>query len=233
MFHEEAKAIQEIAKTTGKVVDASRALGGYFSRFSDGPMAEAASYIAEQIRYSRFERQISFFEKVSDRLAKSPHLASHMKAIPLKILAPLLEAATLEDDEALQQRWAALLINASNDHFPIKIQRSYLSILEQLSTLDALVIDRIYSLPFEQIQHNGATIWGLPEQTSVFDQSLEIKKPSDEVLVSVGNLVRLGCLRSAMTWGGGESFERVLPTVLGKHFVLACRDEPIPSGCLL
>lgn len=47
--------------------------------------------------------------------------------------------------------------------------------------------------------------------------------PTEAVVISLSNLVRLGCLRPEMTWGGGENFGRVNPTIAGQAFVKACR----------
>jgi len=37
LIEEEFKAIQEVAKTTGKAIDAAREAGGFIARFVSGP----------------------------------------------------------------------------------------------------------------------------------------------------------------------------------------------------
>lgn len=37
-MEEEAKAVQEVAKTTGKAIDAAREAGGFIARFVAGPL---------------------------------------------------------------------------------------------------------------------------------------------------------------------------------------------------
>ena len=51
--------------------------------------------------------------------------------------------------------------------------------------------------------------------------------PSAEVMLALSNLERVDCLRLGMTWGGGGSFRRINPTLLGKEFVAACRVNQI------
>lgn len=41
-------------------------------------------------------------------------------------------------------------------------------------------------------------------------------------MLSLANLARLGCISIQKSWGGGEIFKLVNPTLLGKSFVEAC-----------
>lgn len=222
MFDEESKAIQEVAKASGKLLEVASALGNYFSRFSDGPFSQSARYIAEQIQFARYESQLSFLEKIQTRIAANPQIKAHRRNVPLKVLVPLIEAATLEENDDLQEKWAALLLNAADSTFSIEIQRSYLSMLAELSVMDAKILEAVYALPFADIQHNGVSTAELPNRATVFDPRIEYSTPKEEVLISIGNLTRIGCLRVGLTWGGGESSKIVSPTILGKNFVLAC-----------
>jgi hypothetical protein len=47
--------------------------------------------------------------------------------------------------------------------------------------------------------------------------------PARDVEVSLENLIRLGCLTAAMTWGGGRVVANVNPTTLGRELVNACK----------
>jgi len=135
-----------------------------------------------------------------------------------------MQGASLEEDDDLQDRWAALLVNAANANFHSEVRRSYAAILEQLTPLDAHILDVLYSLPFEMSQHDGITTGELPVRARIKEEKeQEFPLPSEEVVISHSNLARLGCLLPGMTWGGGEIFGRVNPTVAGKSFVEACR----------
>jgi hypothetical protein len=115
-------------------------------------------------------------------------------------------------------------VNAANASFAGEIRRSYTSILEQLTPLDARILDVPYSLPFDESQHKGIVTADLPHSARVAgEKEQDLTLPSEEVVIALSNLARLGCLRPGMTWGGGESFDRVNPTIAGKAFVHACR----------
>lgn len=177
----------------------------------------------DKLKYIRWERQIRMIQKSEEFLTKAG-LSSPTRSVPLNIAIPILQAAGIEEDDELQNRWAALLVNASNADFNVDIRRSYVSILEQLNSFDVLVMEAIYSLPFNTTQHDGIVAADLPDSPRVpIKDEGELPQPSEKLLLSLSNLARLGCLRPAGTWGGGESYARINPTVAGKVFIEACR----------
>lgn len=225
-MNEEAKAVQEIAKTTGKAVDAAREAGGFIARFISGPLEQGVGIFEDKLKYLRWERQVRLMQRAEQFLALSGQSAPN-RPVPIKIAIPLIQGASLEEDDFLQDRWAALLVNAGTTSFNGEVRRSYVAILEQLTPLDARILEVVYSLPFELSQHNGVNTSDLPNHARIPDEKeQELSLPSEEVVLSLSNLVRLGCLRPQMTWGGGESFAKVNPTIAGKSFVNACR---VPS----
>lgn len=222
-MEEQSKAIKEVAKTTGKAIDTAREAGGFISKFIAGPLEQGVGIFEDKLKYIRWERQVRLMQRVEDFLRLSG-LEAPTRPVPMKIAIPIMQGATLEEDNTLQDRWAALLVNAGNSSFSGEIRRSYASILEQLTPLDAQILDVIYSLPFDQSQHAGIVTEELPDRARIPEdkEQEEIKAPPEEVIITLSNLARLGCLRPSITWGGGESFRKVNPTIAGKAFVSAC-----------
>lgn len=221
-MEEEAKAIQEVARTAGKAIDAARQAGGFIAKFVQGPLQEGIGIFEDYLKYLRWERQVRLFRRAEELLAASG-LSAPTRSVPLKIAIPIIQGAILEDDDDLQDRWAALLVNAANASFEGEIRRSYAVILEQLTALDASILDVLYSLPFEQSRHAGIVTAELPARAHIKEEREKVGRfPREEVTISLSNLARLGCLRPAVTYGGGESFIWVNPTVAGRAFVRAC-----------
>lgn len=213
----------EIAKTTGKAIDAAREAGGFIARFVSGPLEQGMGIFEDRLRYARWERQVRLMQRAQEFLRRLG-LDEPTRPVPLKLIIPILQGAGLEDDDDLQDRWAALLVNAANANFHGEVRRSYVAILEQLTPFDAQILDVLYSMSFEACQHAGIVTVGLPRSAHVkVDSEQELSLPSEEVVISLSNLARLGCIRPTMTLGGGESFSRVNPTVAGKAFIEACR----------
>ena len=227
-MEEESKAVQEVAKTTGKAIDAAREAGGFIARFISGPLEQGIGIFEDRLKYTRWERQIRLWKR-ADAFLKQEGLSAPTKAVPLKLAVPLLQAATLEDNDELQDKWAALLVNAANADCSFEIQRSFIDILEQLTPLEAKILDVLYSLPFEKSQHDGILTADLPHSASIKGEKQDnFPAPNEEIVLALSNLARLGCLRPSMTWGGGESFGKINPTILGRSFVRACQLSNYP-----
>ena len=60
---ETAKAIQEVAKTTGKAIDASEKFGTFFSRFAQGSLEQCMGIFEDKLKYMRWERQLRLIKR--------------------------------------------------------------------------------------------------------------------------------------------------------------------------
>ena len=220
---ETAKAGQEIAKTTGKAIDVGEKLGQFVARFICGPMEQASGIVEDKLKYLRWERQLRLMKR-AEELMKQLGMREPSRAVPLKLAIPLLQGASLEDDDDLQDLWAKLLVNAADADSPITIKRVFIDILENIGPLEARILQVVYSIPFADMQHHGVVTKDLPNSAMIRpdDPNFKTERPSPEVELALANLARLGCLSPAKTWGGGEVFDSINPSLLGKVFVEAC-----------
>lgn len=220
---EEAKAIQEISKVAVKVMDISEKFGGFVAKFISGSLEEGMGIFEDKFKYMRWERQVRLIKRAEDFM-KEVGMEKPIKPIPIKFAIPLFQAATLEDDDYLQDLWARLLVNSSNENNRVELCRTYIDILERLSPLEAKILVKIYSTPFNEMEHKGVFTVGLPEKVTIFspekfDEIKQYKFNDEKILFALANLSRLGCISPLKTIGGGEIFSVVNPTVLGKYLV--------------
>ena len=221
---ETAKAVQEVAKATGKAIDAGQKFGGFISRYVAGPIQQGMGIFEDKLKYMRWERQVRLMQR-AEQLLLEAGLTRPTRAIPLKLAVPLLEAASLEDDDYLQDLWARLLVNAANGSSHVTLQRAYIAVLEQLTPLEAVILQKIYSLPYDETRHHGVEVGKLPDEVAVGKDDGKgdnLHEPPEEVRLALANLARLGCIGIQKSWGGGELFKQINPTLLGKSFVEAC-----------
>jgi hypothetical protein len=221
---ETAKAAQEIAKTTGKAIDAGQRFGTFISKYVAGSIEEGMGIVEDKLKYMRWERQLRLMQR-ADQLLIEAGLTHPTRAVQLKLAVPLLAAASLEEDDLLQDLWARLLVNAANAQSHITLHRAYISVLEQLTPLEAFILQKIYSLPYEQTRHAGIEVGRLPGEVTVGNEggsNAELIEPDEEIKLALANLARLGCIIIGKSWDGGELFDSVNPTLLGKSFVEAC-----------
>lgn len=103
--------------------------------------SEAGGLLADELRFQRFKRQLKIIrkaEKLVDDAGVSP------KAVPLKVLAPLIAWGSLEDDEDMVARWASLLASASCGAAGFHV--IYPELLRQLEAREARMIDSLFVL---------------------------------------------------------------------------------------
>lgn len=220
---ETAKATQEVAKTASNVIDAGRQMGGFVSRFISGSLEQAVGIVEDKLRYIRWERQQRLIRRAEEYM-REQGVSAPNKSIQLKNVVPLLEYATLEEDDNLQDMWARLLVNGTNEATGVNIERSFIEILAQISPLEAQILQVIYALPFESTRNAGIITENLPSSAEIAQEKpeKEYNDPSTVVKLALANLARIGCLKFPATWGGGEVFTQINPTLIGKEFVAAC-----------
>lgn len=223
VIKEAAKAAQELAKVTSKGIDAGREMGGFVAKFVSGPLQQASGIIEDKLRYVRWERQQRLIKKANEYLAEHG-LPDPDKPLPWKTALPLLQYATIEEDNDLQDMWARLLVNGTSTSSGLSIERSFVEILGQISPLEAKILTAIYSLPFEETLHGGIVTESLPNAASVADEKKlnEYTDPSEDIKLALASLARLGCVKFRLSWGGGEIYNCVNPTLIGHRFVEAC-----------
>lgn len=219
---EGAKAVQEIAKATGKGIDAAREAGGFIAKYIHGPLEQATGIWTDKLKYTRWERQVTLMHRANAKMAELG-LSEPIHALPLKIAIPILQEGSMEEDDYLQDRWANLLVNASSG---VEVRATYISMLRDMTSLDVQILARIYSYPDEPGRVQAVLINDLPASTRLLEpgEQVSYEHPNlpQEVALSVENLVRLGCIKPAEGFAGAIHYGCMLYTVLGRGFVAAC-----------
>lgn len=222
---EGAKAVKEVAKTTGKAVDALREAGAFLAKYIKGPLDQASAIVEDRLKYIRWERQIRLMLR-ADEFLSSAGLAAPTRSVPLKVAIPIMVDGSLEEDDKLQDIWAQLLANAADRDSGVEVHHMFLSILKDLTSQDVQVLNLIYAVT-EEDASTGIWTAHLPDQIILnknLAQGEVVKKsPTPEMQLSLSNLYRLGLLTVTSTWGGGSlTFNYIMQTVLGREFVRAC-----------
>ncbi len=224
-FEETAKATQEVAKTAGKAIDASRELGGFFNRVFGRSLDQLAGMGEDSLTYHRRVRQLRLAKRFEE-IRKELGFDEPIDPIELKVGIPLIEAASLEDDDGLQDLYARLLATATNPGSKVKAKRAFVSILQELGPLEVLLLDLIYCAPgpLGTVVRTGT----LPDR---YAQNMDqgVPPPSHEVELALWTLARAGCIEPGSGFGGVTSITAVVLTALGRALVeAAIRVPPRP-----
>ena len=223
-IQETAKATQEVAKTTGKAIDAAEKLGKFVSKYIAGSLEQGMGIVHDKLMYMRWERQQRYMAR-AQLFLKQLGLEEPSRAVPMQLLIPMLQGASLEENDELQDRWAKLLVNAADAESRVVVTRNYITILEHLTPYDARVLDKIYSVP-EQEFARGFWVCGVVNEFYPDPSNIDAKNPPAELRLALESLMQLGVITGNPGYSGNPTF-LIYQNMLGRSFVNACklRDE--------
>jgi Abortive infection alpha len=148
-FKEGAKAVQEVAKVAGKVVDAGTGTAGWLDRLFGAGLGHAVGRRwSDRQLVARIEASILdwgrlelLLHKVQQRLKAAGTTQTRMP--PPKIVLPLLEHATMEYEDDLHTMYANLLASALDPE--MEIEKKFVSVLAELSGTDVRVLRDMFA----------------------------------------------------------------------------------------
>src|SRR6266852_1102029 len=205
-----------------------------------GPAAtEIGLSCGDSFRVWRLKRTVRLLEEVRQIAVEA---GLHLKPVAPRLLFPLLESASLEDDEDLHERWVALLTNAATTDYDNEILPCFPDILRQLTTEEAQFLDRAYDQVTTDAEKRRAEIRErnpkAPEDAGTAAISGQLLKPVHPIMVE--NLERLMLVtRDTVPLSLNDSLTNTFPpanrlyvTELGRSFVRACHlpkrnQEPV------
>ena len=133
----------DLIKHAPELLKGGAALAGTL-KFTDvvkamlGPTtAEIAERFRDEVRRYRYGRQLECLKK-AEKMAKDAGFTPN--AVPIKLLFPLLEGASLEENEDLHTMWAALLANAASPTKKGEVRPGFVAILRQMAPDEAKLL---------------------------------------------------------------------------------------------
>lgn len=113
-----------------------------------GPsIKEISETFADNFRLRRFKNQTKILIKANEHIKK---LGFDPKKIDLKVLAPLVQLSSLEENQDLQQRWAKLITNIVRVDGQTLLKQNSIEIISKISNEEAQLIDFLHKLSFEK-----------------------------------------------------------------------------------
>lgn len=228
MPEEEAKAVQEVAKTVGKGLDVAEKVSGFLKMIFGDAFKELGASLHDWCKYFRYTQLLRIQHKVSE-IHRERGIEGGVAPIPLRYAIPLIQGASQEDEDTIQDLWAGLIANTTDPERRLTINKVYIQILTALEPLDALLLRFI-------VKRGSSNVFQTRSSGLDLDRICEdIDMPKSQLGVSVQNLIRLGCVREVEPSqtnvvdipGIGPrnnftSYFRFMPTALGFSLVQAC-----------
>lgn len=179
---------------------------------------EMGGIIADQVKLRRFKNQIKIFGKAQEILKENK---IDPKKVSLKVLAPLIEMSSYEEEETLQEKWSKLVALVLSGNQDILFQQNCISILSKLSSDEALLLEDFFKelqqrridrhekqlKYYEQTQKNNPnskwhTYPKKPEEYSVTSFGFNVSKYAKEKKINendlyfkISNMIALGLLK--------------------------------------
>ncbi len=153
-----------------------------------GPAATEVGLAAgDSVKFWRIRRALRFVQEIQ-RLTN--HSNKEIHRIATRLFFPVLEAASIEDDDEMQTRWAALIANEATSVG--SVHPSYIDVLKQLAPVDAKLLDELCDWSERYNKRRITTGYSIPLMDGDSEVMVILKSRED----SLDNLVRLGLIRS-------------------------------------
>lgn len=185
---EEAKAVQEIAKVTGKGLDlVGDATKGTIRIFAE-VIEHLAAGLGGKAALWRYKNLLVISDKVDD-IHRARKLAGKPIPLTLEFALPILEAASIEVDDEVQNLWAGLLANATDPNKTFKIKKVFIETLRGMQALDAVILQKLAT--YEDQQEYSIVSGNLLNSDRLAE---EVNAQLLDVQISLQSLARLGCV---------------------------------------
>lgn len=176
----------------------------FLSKLLGPAISESGQLIADQIRFRRFKNQVTIFTKAKSFLEQKQ---IEPKQINLKILAPLIEYSSLEEDEQVQNTWANVIANISTYDTEQSFNLKCIEILKEITPNEIILLDYLFE-KFKTKEKETLEKWKDKEwfknRTSVSpDNSIfspwtfkdELKMTKEQIDLYVDRLVSFGVVK--------------------------------------
>lgn len=118
----------------------------FIEKIVASPVMEGTGIFTDKVKYWRFKNQVNIITKAREYL-KSKGIETPKK-IPIKDISTLLEYASFEEEEVMQDSWAKLLANAMNPNNKFDACHLFSQLLNQLSVNEFHVLVYLKSRSF-------------------------------------------------------------------------------------
>ena len=116
-------------------------LANLIKKLNGGAGEQIGGILTDEIAARRQIRRMYLFKKVQQAIENA---GFEPQRIPDNIWAPILQEASLQEDETLQDIWANLLANAADPRRATPVLPSFSSILREFTSREARLLDFVY-----------------------------------------------------------------------------------------
>ena len=227
--NETTSDIAGIGKAAASVEMGTREVRELLSLFFKPPITELGLWAGDWLRIQR-ERQ--FVKTMAKAKSNLDNAGIEIKSVQLKLMVPLMDACSLENEEDMSDRWANLLAAAASGN---SVLPSHVQLLSALSSDEARFLDSLKKLQ-QASRPKGSQGWRAVCGVSVMDLRLQLRLSQNEYNRLVINLFRLGLVDVVHKQEGTMIGDFPFPplddkmmigtTAFGDDFLAVCNKPP-------
>jgi len=131
-----------IEKIAGKALEeAAKESEGLLKTLFKEYLSELGGKMADNMRFKRYKNSLKILNDVN-KLIKEKNIEP--KSVPLKVLSPLLEFSSLEEEPTIQKMWSNLTVDILERDEDSMFQQNAISALNKISIKEAEIIKHLY-----------------------------------------------------------------------------------------
>ena len=237
---ETAKATQAIAKATIKGLETVEKVGRFLAKILGEPLETGIGIVGDRLKFMRLERQLERQSRFVDRVAEINHkrgIDGKEISVSPKLAIPILENASLEEDDLLQDLWAKLISSAQSKESSNIVRSAFIDIIKQLEVIDVLLLNTMFNgyvdaVGKDNIHNQSPRTVSFQKQSIISVLKINEKTYED----SVDNLMRVRCIcsevkvMSGISQGGenatiDKGYDSLCLTSFGVRFLIVCVKE--------
>jgi hypothetical protein len=204
---EQAKAIQEAAKTATKALELTEKAGAYVGSVLGTVPADLIAVLGGDWLGQVRIRNLARYQDRTEEILRARGV-TETSAVSPSLAVPLLRAAADESREDLQELWALLLAAAMDPKRSNRVRLSYIETVKRLHPLDAHILKKLYDTSDTPSPNARDFLAGF------------FKVSSREIEVSVLNLHDLKCVHLPIS----NETANFHMTSYGNELVRACSN---------
>jgi hypothetical protein len=143
---------KELLKVTAEAT--LKPLGNLLERLFGGAVDQLGGEWEDRLRARRFLRRAKVYAKLKRQLDDA---GIDPQEIPEKIWVPALQAASLEDDESLQDKWASLLAHAGDPRATSTRSDMFPKVLANLTAREAKILDLYFDVAARRVPEGAGS----------------------------------------------------------------------------
>lgn len=137
---------EQLAEAASKLADAGSQVVDFLLKVVAAPAGQLAGIADDWLGYFRYKNLLVIRDKV-EALHEAKGLRGKQLPLPPKFALPIVEAASLEEEEPLQNLWAHLIANATDPKHQEQIHPAFAGVIRELSADEALIAVHMATLP--------------------------------------------------------------------------------------